>query len=136
MVFFFLLSFLPIHVNAQRQTLTVIIREVKNNKGVVRVALYNAEKEFMKTMWQSRSAKAKPGEVQTVFEDIPPGIYAISAIHDANENDKLDTNAAGIPKEGFGFSNNAVRMFGPPTFEEAKFVWDGQKKIEITLKYH
>jgi uncharacterized protein (DUF2141 family) len=134
--FFFLLDLFQTQANGQDQTLTVIIREVKNNKGVVRVALYKTEKEFMKTMWQSKSTKAKTGEVQTVFEDIPPGIYAISAIHDANENDKLDSNALGIPKEGFGFSNNAVGMFGPPTFGEAKFVCVGQKKIEITLKYY
>ena len=90
---------------------------------------------IVKTRWQSKGSKAKVGEVELVFEKVPPGTYAISVFHDANENGKLDSNFAGIPKEGFGFSNNAMGMFGPPSFGEAKFAFEGEKKIEITLKY-
>ena len=41
---------------------------------------------------------------------------------DANENKKLDKNFIGIPKEQYGFSNNAMGAFSAPTFEQAKFI--------------
>ena len=78
---------------------------------------------------------AKSGEVQVSFENISPGDYAISVMHDANENNELDSNAFGIPKEGFGFSNDVMGMFGPPSFEKAKFKFTGDNIISITLKY-
>ena len=135
-MFLFWMGCFPLYSTVQSQTLTVVVRGVRNNKGMVRVALYNSEKDFMKKILHSKSEKAKSGEVQIVLGDIPPGTYAISVVHDANENGEMDSNSMGIPKEGFGFSNNAMRMFGPPSFEEAKFVWDGQKKMEINLKYY
>jgi len=58
--------------------------------------------------------------VAVVFENLEPGDYAVSVIHDRNNNGKLDTNRLGIPKEGFAFGNNAMGIFGPPSFENAK----------------
>ena len=135
-VLFSLLFFLSLtSVHGQGQTLTVVVQGVKSDQGLLHMGLYDSDKEFMKTRWQSKGSKAKVGEVQVVFEHVPPGTYAISVFHDANENGKLDSNFAGIPKEGFGFSNNAMGMFGPPSFEEAKFAFEGEKKIEIMLRY-
>ena len=130
LVWLFLIS-----AKGQSQTLIVVVQGVKSDQGLLRMGLYNSDKEFMKTRWQSKGSKAKVGEVELVFEKVPPGTYAISVFHDANENGKLDSNFAGVPKEGFGFSNNAMGMFGPPSFVEAKFAFEGEKKIEITLKY-
>ena len=56
-----------------------------------------------------------------VFENIPHGDYALKVFHDENENQKLDTNFIGMPKEKFGFSNDAMGRFGPPSFEQARF---------------
>ena len=67
--------------------------------------------------------------------DLAPGKYAISIIHDENNNDKLDTNFIGIPKEGFGFSNNPRIMFGPPSFEKASFEINQAHVILIEMKY-
>ena len=39
--------------------------------------------------------------------------------HDENDNKKLDTNLIGIPKEGFGYSKDAMGRFGPPKFDDA-----------------
>ena len=44
------------------------------------------------------------------------------------KNEKLDTNFFGIPKEQFGFSNNAKGRFGPPSFESASFELDGVQR--------
>lgn len=50
---------------------------------------------------------------------VPPGRYAIVVIHDENENQKLDRNFFGIPKEGFGFSNNPRVIFSAPSWQTA-----------------
>ncbi|MEO8590991.1 MAG: DUF2141 domain-containing protein [Flavobacteriales bacterium] len=54
--------------------------------------------------------------------DLTVGRYAIKAFHDVNDNGKLDTNWIGIPSEPYGFSNDAMGTFGPPSFEQAGFV--------------
>jgi len=132
----FLSGFLTAMTPGQNQTLTVTIRNVRNNKGTVAAALYQSDMEFMKKALQSRSVPSAKGEVQLVFENIPAGEYAISVMHDANKNGELDTNFAGIPKEGFGFSNDAFGAFGPPSFEGAKFTISNAKEMVITLKYY
>lgn len=55
------------------------------------------------------------------FEGLAHGEYAFSLFHDENNNEKLDTNVFGIPKESYAFSNNASGSFGPPSFSKAKF---------------
>ena len=64
------------------------------------------------------------------FENIPFGEYAVKVIHDENIDNNLDTNWLGIPKEAFGFSNNARARFGPPDFKDAMFKIN---KSEITI---
>ncbi len=118
-----------------QQTLTVQITNVKNDKGQIAVALYNSEKDFMKVRYQGKVTKALKGAVEIVFENLPIGYYGLSVMHDANENNKLDTNILGIPKEGFGFSNNAMGTFGPPNFEKAKVEVSANKSISISINY-
>jgi len=61
------------------------------------------------------------------FEDIVPGTYAFAVIHDENMNGKLDTNSLGVPKEGYGFSNDAKTSLGAPSFSAASLLSDGKK---------
>ena len=121
---------------SQNQTLTVTVKNVKNGDGFVSVAVYHSSEEFMKKSWQSKRMDSQTGEVQFIFDNLPAGDYAISVMHDANKNGKLDTNMVGIPKEGFGFSNDAMGTFGPPDFEKAKFAVPASQGIFITLKYY
>jgi uncharacterized protein (DUF2141 family) len=67
-----------------------------------------------------------------VFKAVPTGTYAISYIHDANNNGEMDANFMGIPKEDYGCSNNAKGFMGPPKWEDAKF--ELTKPIEIVIK--
>lgn len=120
---------------AQNNSLTVVIKGVKDGQGKVAVALFNNEKDFMKSRLVGKVIDASAGEVQVVFENVAPGDYAISVMHDENENDKLDSNLIGMPKEGFGFSNDAMGMFGPPSFEKAKFTCSPSQTISVTMKY-
>ena len=51
----------------------------------------------------------------------PRGQYAAVVYHDVNDNGALDKGRFGIPREPYGFSNDARSPFGPPGFEEASF---------------
>lgn len=67
-----------------------------------------------------RHAKVNSDSLEVVFADLAPGKYAIRLMHDENDNGKLDTNAVGMPTEGYGFSNNP-RVMRAATFDEAVF---------------
>jgi uncharacterized protein (DUF2141 family) len=49
-----------------------------------------------------------------LFKNLKPGKYAVRYFHDENLNGVMETNMAGKPKEGYGFSNNVTGMFGLP----------------------
>ena len=124
-----------VNVFSQNHSMVVVIKNIKEPKGKVSVALFNRKDDFMGKSLVSQSTVAKTGEVQITFENVIPGDYAISVMHDANENNELDSNAFGIPKEGFGFSNDAMGRFGPPDFKDASFEHSAPKELVINLKY-
>lgn len=67
---------------------------------------------------------------------LPPSRYGVAVIHDENENQKLDRNFLGIPKEGFGFANNPRVMLSAPSFQAASTeVACPATEIQIRLIY-
>jgi uncharacterized protein (DUF2141 family) len=119
-----------------QSTLRVKVSGIRKTEGTIRVGLFDNEKDFLKNAIEGKVIKADKNEVTVLFNDLKPGVYAISVIHDENENEKLDTNFLGIPKEGFAFGNNAMRKFGPPSFSEAS-IQIGNTVLEhhIIIKY-
>ena len=119
---------------AKTADLTVTLSGV-GEQGNVMVALYKKDDKWMgKASAYNMTAALKAG-VQVVFKDLAEGDYAISTFVDENSNRRLDTNAIGIPTEPYGFSNDASGNFGPPTFEQAKFVvGKNHQTLTITLK--
>jgi uncharacterized protein (DUF2141 family) len=120
-------------------TLLVEMGSFRNNEGVVAVALYNSEEGFPgseENVVQTATARIIEGKAMVKFQNLPFGEYAISAFHDENSNNELDTNWLGIPKEGVGASNNAKGRMGPPRYKDAKFDFgkDGQK-MEFDIEY-
>lgn len=102
--------------------LIVVVRGVSGSDGKLLVALFNNGDKFPRSgYWKGEELAPQSGTTEVRFKDLPPGIYAVSAIHDRNNNKKLDTNGIGIPIEPFAFSNNASAMDGPPTFSAASF---------------
>jgi uncharacterized protein (DUF2141 family) len=123
---------------AKTGTLEVSITNLDSDKGVLVVAVLNSAEQFSSgdlTFRANENVPIKDGKATVSFEDIPYGTFAVKTFHDENSNGKLDTNFVGYPKEGFGFSNNAMGKFGPPTFEQAKFTFAAEKlRIEIKSK--
>ena len=120
------LSFL----NAQ-SVLTIEILNLESNKGLVLVDLMDKNEESVR----DTTCKILDHKCTIIFKDLKNGSYAIRYFHDENENDELDTNILGIPKEGFGFSNDAMGRFGPKDFSEWIFEVAGDTHITMTTKY-
>jgi len=117
-------------------SLEVVVKKVKDGKGNVRVGIFKDEKTFLKTAAWGKVVKASAGEVKVVFESVPAGTYAVSVIHDEDENGELNSGMFGMPKEGFGFANDAMGTFGPPSFEKASVkVGNTSQTIAISMKY-
>jgi uncharacterized protein (DUF2141 family) len=119
-------------------TLTVRVVGAGNASGEIRVALFQNAQGFPGDGSRAYRTKTVPVNTHTLsaevaFTSIPQGVYAVSVFQDENGNGKLDKNFAGIPKEGYGASNNPPRKMGPPTFDEAKFSVGSQRSIEIKL---
>jgi len=117
----------------------VKILDIRNSKGTVACALFESPagfpSEFLHSATNVMIIKIRKAQARCDFEDIPPGTYAMVVIHDENMNGKLDTNALGVPKEGYGFSNDAKKFLGTPSFSAASFPYDGQN-LDLTMKLH
>ena len=125
--------FLSLVSFAQTNSLTVTVTNFKNNQGKVMVGIYNGANTFMKKTIYSKVGDIKANTAKVVFENIPDGEYAISLYHDENNNGKLDKGWFGIPKEGYGCSNDAKGNMGPPKYEDAKFLLSNHKSMVIKL---
>lgn len=122
-------------------TLTVHVTGARNAKGQIRAALFQGAKGFPGDASQAIETQAADIDPQSlsaqiVFKGLHDGVYAVSIFHDENRNQKLDKNLLGIPREGYGASNNPKKKMGPPNFEETKFQLSGQaQSLEIKLIY-
>ncbi|WP_298424517.1 DUF2141 domain-containing protein [uncultured Kordia sp.] len=114
-------------------TITVTIDKVRTNKGKVLFALYS-EKTFMKAKPEQTTASTIEGnKVKVTFTNVPKGEYAITCVHDENDNGRMDFEETGMPKEDYGMSNNPM-SYGPPEFGPSKFtVADKDIAMKITL---
>jgi uncharacterized protein (DUF2141 family) len=111
---------------------------LRNSKGQVGCALFNAEKGFPDGSFalQTRWCSANSSESVCTFDPVPAGTYAIACFHDENKNGKLDTGTLGIPTEGTAASNDAKGFMGPPTFKNAKFSFSGSAaELRMRMRY-
>jgi len=122
--------------NERVSTLNIIIKNLRNDKGNVRIGLSNSEENYESNIFYRReTVNIKNKTAKCTFENIPFGTYVIKFYHDENKNNELDKNSFGMPTEDYGFSNNATGSFGPASFSDAKFAVDKKElKIEITAQ--
>jgi uncharacterized protein (DUF2141 family) len=123
----------------QANTVSLDVTGLRSSSGTVRCALYSSAEGFPKDPSKAvarGTAAIKDKHAVCEFTNVAPGTYAASFIHDENNNGKLDTNWLGIPKEGYGASNNARGSMGPPKFGDARFIYrGGALTLKLTTQY-
>lgn len=113
--------------------LTVIVPNIKSIKGTMKVCLVSSKSDFLKKCFREQHVGVTESQMNIIFEDLPQGEYAVSIFHDRNNDEKLNTNIVGIPKEPYGFSNNPMVIFGPPNYRRCVFEVNGNKTIKVEL---
>ncbi|MBA2749602.1 MAG: DUF2141 domain-containing protein, partial [Tatlockia sp.] len=118
--------------------LTVVIDGLRHQSGQVCLRVYSGEQGFpgsARGVVQSGCTKVTGTVASKNFYGLKPGSYAVALYADKNSDSKLNTNAFGIPSEGFGISNNPKAKTRAPKFTEASFDLNQNKTIKITMQY-
>jgi uncharacterized protein (DUF2141 family) len=148
------LMFVPLFGQANSTSkLTVRVTGVRNAKGDIQLELFRDAAGFPEASkaFRVQQAEIDPQSLsaEAVFDQIPPGTYAVYAFHDENMNGKLD-KILGAPREGYGVSNDPQKRMGcsahaymppyqcmkTPTFDEAQLsVGEPEHVVEIKMIY-
>ncbi len=107
-----------------------------SDQGKAKIALVNSRDSFESedAQFMGINSPVIDGQARLILT-VPWGEYAVKVFHDENGNDQLDTRMFGIPKELYGFSNNARGTFGPPDYDDARFLLDtAEHAIAIRVK--
>ena len=119
-------------------TLEIKFTGIRNQKGLIGIGINSSpegwpRKPELEPNW--KKSNVVDGVFTARVENLTYGTYAVSVLDDENSNLEMDM-FIGIPKEGFGFSNNARVGLSPPKFEECSFILDQPyKQITIDLRY-
>ena len=125
------------NIYAQSPILKLVVANFESAQGDLQVSIFNSEKSFLKEKEEYRIYRFKIGTESNEFaiDDLPKGKYAMIIFHDKNSNNDLDRSFLGIPKEGYGFSNNVKPHLSAPDFQDCCISLDNDTKVEIELLY-
>jgi uncharacterized protein (DUF2141 family) len=115
--------------------IAITVWSVRIPGGSVRVDVCTRETFLRSNCPYSASAPAQVGETTVTVPDVPPGVYAVQAYHDINDNGRLDQGPLGVPREGIAFSNDAPIGLRGPNFDRAAFT-HGEDPQTLRLRLH
>jgi len=134
-----LLLSICLSLTVQAQTISLTVNGFNNQKGVCLACLYRNAEGFPTKLSKALNcinAKIVGSSATLSFTNVPTGTYALAIVHDENSNGDMDTNFMGIPREGYGASNNSLSRFGPPRFANAAFrVEKADTRLTIDMRY-
>ena len=116
-------------VQKRHYVLKIQVIGLKSNKGKILLQIFSEKDEPL----IGKTATIRNKECNILIPNLKEGKYSIRYFHDENGNDKLDTNWLGLPKEGYGFSNNATSMFGTPSIKDRLFIVKSNKNIVLKI---
>lgn len=138
-VMFSMLSLSVLSQNNDYYDLKVIVKELRNNTGIVQFSLYNEKgsipDEKFEKLYKSGKVKIKNKTAELTFRVLKGGTYAVNILHDENSNGVIDKGWV-LPVEGVGFSNyKSIGLTNRPNFEKASFLLNKDKEIEVKVIY-
>ena len=119
--------------------IVVEVENFRNDQGDALFALFRSDAGFpvepLKAHRRSLSGICR-GRSRVVFDDLAPGAFAISVLHDEDKDRKLKTGLFGIPLEGIGFTRDARGRLGPPSFRDASLVLEPGQSATVVIHMH
>lgn len=122
---------------AQSEGIRIDISRLRNNNGHVLISLFKDGEGYPNDAGKAiRKAKVtiQNKTAWVVFTGLPAGKYAVAILHDENDDQQMNKTGLGLPKEGYGFSNNVMGAFGPPSFGRAGFAYAGKALIQVAIR--
>jgi uncharacterized protein (DUF2141 family) len=111
------------------------VTQLTSDKGVCRACIFANASAFQKmAALQCLSVPIVNQKALFTFTGIPKGKYALFVFHDVNENNKLDRNWLGIPKEGYGASRNKLPFAAAPGYEPNSFVINDKDSLFLPIR--
>jgi uncharacterized protein (DUF2141 family) len=106
-----------------------------NAVGEVAFTVYPDDKSrFLSKGGKLVRARVSAGTPRACFW-LKPGYYAVAQYHDENSDHNFNRTLF-MPKEGFGFSNDAPTSVGLPSFEAVRFVLPaGGSTVRMKMRY-
>ena len=119
-----------------RASLTIEVADVPSSRGHVLVALYDDATVWTQPEGAAATAKvpARAGAVTIDFPDLAPGVYGVALLHDEDDSGGMTTNFLGIPKEAYGFGNDARGRMSAPDFGESTVRVEGETVTRVRVR--
>lgn len=119
--------------------LQITVNNIHNDKGQLLIAIYDNPMAFKTEdadkMHTYITIPAKTNICTITLHDFPIGTYAISVLHDENQNSQFDMDTFQMPMEGYAYSNN-VGLMATPSFQQASFNHKENTLMQIKLLYN
>jgi uncharacterized protein (DUF2141 family) len=107
----------------------------RQDQGILLICLFQSEKGFPEDGSKAyRIFKISPSE-EITLDNIPRGKYALSLLHDLDQNGEMSYNLIGIPKDGFSSSPDGGPSLKKASFKSAAFQ-HGNVVSQLQLKVH
>ena len=115
---------------------TVRVENLRSDAGTVLVAICTPEGFLGPNCRHRGRVEARRGTAELIIGGVAPGVYAVQAIHDENDNLELDRNLIGVPREGLAISRDAPMRWGPPRFSDAEvLIGEGGGSVTLHMRY-
>ncbi len=119
--------------------LVIEVRGFRSDRGLARVSLFESPEGFPEEHLRARRVAVGPiegGVFRLEWAGLEPGTYAVAAIHDEDGDERLGRGLFGVPKEGFGVSNDPPVRLGLPRYEEAAFeLQPPGRELQVSMRY-
>jgi uncharacterized protein (DUF2141 family) len=121
-----------------KATLEIRFTGIRSPKGQIAIGINTSSDGWprnpqMDANW--KKVNMEDGVFTAKLDNLVQGTYAISVLDDENSNLEMDM-FLGIPKEGWGFSNNPPFKLSAPKFDECSFSIDRPNQvITINMRY-
>ncbi len=120
--------------------LIIHIHSLKGTSGQVCVAIFTSEASFRKELaLKEKHIPRGVGDSDTLILEIllPAGEYGVSVLDDSDGDGQMRYGFAGIPLEGYGFSNYQHKDLRRPRFSDFSFqhMPPQTSKVEIKMQY-
>lgn len=129
------------NVKRDSYSLTIKTEGLKNSKGAIVFSMYNKDGSIpdqkFKKYYRKEIASIVNEKSEITFNNLPQDLYAITILHDENNNGKIDTKfMLPLPNEGVGFSNyDDFGLNNRPNFKNASFNLNKDTIIVVKVIY-